>query len=273
MIAVCIVTYNQEQYIAQAIESVQLQQCDEPLRIYIGDDASTDGTEEICRRNAAQDERICYYRRDKNMGLVQNTIELYRQIIADGCTYIAMLDGDDYWYSADKLQQEINFLKNNPKYGFVHTAAYDLQDGQLTIETPYEAIPTGDVSLRYQRGGAGQTNSSVMFLTKLLREKDLEDIAAQQFRVLDYPLYGIFAQETYFGYLDIPTTVWRVHNSVSNPDSILKYGKQLYHYLRCWRWLEKRFPGKYGYTSLRAMYSWSSQMAYTIWKHIKNTVF
>ena len=110
MIAVCIVTYNQEQYIAQAIESVQLQQCDEPLRIYIGDDASTDGTEEICRRYAAQDERIRYYRRDKNMGLVQNTIELYRQIIADGCTYIAMLDGDDYWSDNHKLQKQMAYL-------------------------------------------------------------------------------------------------------------------------------------------------------------------
>lgn len=270
MIAVCIVTYNQELYIAQAIKSVQMQQCDEPIRIYIGDDASTDKTEEICRRYAAQDKRIFYYRREKNVGLVNNTIDLYRHIIAAGCTYIAMLDGDDYWSSPNKLQLQINFLKKNPKYGFVHTAAYDLENGTLTVETPYEAIPIGDVSLLYKKNGVGQTNSSVMFLSELLKEKDLNEIAAQNFRVLDYPLYGVFAQCTHFGYLNSPTTVWRVHNSTSNPDLITKYGIYLYHYLRCWRWLEKRYPGKYGYTFLHALYFWTSQILYASWKHLKN---
>ena len=60
MIAVCIATYNHEAFIAQAIDSVQMQQCDEPIRIYIGDDASTDRTQTICERYAAQDERIVY---------------------------------------------------------------------------------------------------------------------------------------------------------------------------------------------------------------------
>lgn len=269
MIAVCIATYNQEQYIAQAIESVLMQQCDEPMRIFIGDDASTDRTSEICRRYAKQDERIVYYRREKNMGIVRNTIDLYRRIIATGCRYIAMLDGDDYWSTRDKLQMQINFLQAHPSYGFVHTASYALQNGELTIETPYEAIPIGDISNQYRRSGAGQTNSSVVFLTRLLKEKDLDAIEAQHFRVLDYPLYGLFAQYTYFGYLDTPTTVWRVHDSTSHPKSVIRYGIYLFHYMRCWRWLEKCYPGKYGYTFLRAFYSWTSRMLYATWRRIK----
>ena len=58
MIAVCIATYNHEAFIAQAIESVLMQQCDEELRIYIGDDASTDGTAAVCERYAACNEKI-----------------------------------------------------------------------------------------------------------------------------------------------------------------------------------------------------------------------
>lgn len=270
MVAVCIVTYNQEQYIAQAIESVLTQQCDEPIRIFIGDDASTDKTEEICRRYVAQDERIFYYRREKNVGLVSNTIDLYRHIIATGCSYIAMLDGDDYWYTPDKLQSQINFLRQNPTYGFVHTAAYNLKKGVISIEVPYNAIPIGDVSYQYKRNGVGQTNSSVVFLTKLLREKDLDEILAQHFRVLDYPLYGLFAQYTYLGYMDIPTVVWRVHDSTSNPNSIIKYGIYLFHYMRCWRWLEKRYPGKYGYTFFRALYAWTLKVIYATWVRVKN---
>ena len=58
MIAVCIATYNHELFIAEAIESVLSQVCDEPMRVYIGDDASTDATEAICEQAARQDERI-----------------------------------------------------------------------------------------------------------------------------------------------------------------------------------------------------------------------
>ena len=94
MIAVCITTYNHASFIAEAIESVLAQECDEPVRIYVGDDASTDGTETVCRRLAAQDDRIVYFRRPENVGLVRNTIDLYRRIMADGAEYIAMLDGD-----------------------------------------------------------------------------------------------------------------------------------------------------------------------------------
>ena len=89
MIAVCIATYNHEAFIAQAIESVLAQVCDESIRVYIGDDASTDGTQAVCERYAA-DQRIVYVRREKNLGLVSNTIDLYRRIMADGAEYIAM---------------------------------------------------------------------------------------------------------------------------------------------------------------------------------------
>ena len=67
MIAVCIATYNQEAFIAQAIESVLAQTCDEPVRVYIGDDTSTDGTAAVCKHYASLDNRIVYIRRKNNM--------------------------------------------------------------------------------------------------------------------------------------------------------------------------------------------------------------
>ena len=68
MIGICIATYNQEQFIAQAIESALSQLCDEPIRIYIGDDCSTDTTTSICERYKEKDDRIVLVRREKNIG-------------------------------------------------------------------------------------------------------------------------------------------------------------------------------------------------------------
>ena len=147
MIAVCITTYNHEAFIAEAIESVLAQECDEPLRVYIGDDASTDGTQRVCEQFAEQEERIVYVRRGQNMGLAANTIDLYRRIMADGCEYIAMLDGDDYWTDKHKLQIQTDYLREHPEVGFVHTAV----QGQSA-----ETIPEGDLSSRYGLQGARQ---------------------------------------------------------------------------------------------------------------------
>jgi hypothetical protein len=59
--------YNGERYLTAALDSVRAQ--DEPdLEILISDNASTDGTEEICRAAAREDDRIRYHRQEVNQG-------------------------------------------------------------------------------------------------------------------------------------------------------------------------------------------------------------
>ena len=253
MIAVCIATYNHEAFIAQAIESVLAQPCDEPLRVYIGDDASTDGTGAVCERYAAKDKRIVYIRREKNIGLVNNTTDLYRRIIADGCEYIAMLDGDDYWTEPKKLQLQMDYLRAHPDCGFVHTAAYDDENG-ARIDRDYAQKPTGDVSMQYNLPGVRHTNCTVLFRSELLKTTDLDELEKQQFVVLDYPLYGIFSQLTQFGYLHHYTAAWRNHASVSQPvrwSDYLHYKKER---IRMWKWLDTRYPQHFHFSQIRAFW-------------------
>jgi glycosyltransferase involved in cell wall biosynthesis len=250
MIAVCIVTYNHESFIAQCIESVLAQVCDEPIRIYIGDDASTDNTQSICEQYAATDERIVYIRREKNTGLVCNTIDLYYRIMADGCEYIAMLDGDDYWIDAHKLQLQIDYLRTHPECGFIHSAAYEENDGKLSL--PPQAPPVGDLHLCYNLVGARHTNCTVLFRTCLLDKEVLSTIQQQAFPVLDYPLYGLLAQKTYFAFLPTPTAVWRNHTSVSNPMGWQRYSAYKRERIRMWRWLCKTHPSSFHFSSFQA---------------------
>lgn len=59
--------YNGERYLSAALDSVRAQ--DEPdIEIVISDNASTDGTEAICRAAAAEDPRIRYHRQEVNRG-------------------------------------------------------------------------------------------------------------------------------------------------------------------------------------------------------------
>lgn len=63
--------FNGAPYLASALDSL-LAQTFSRFEILISDNGSTDGTEEICRRYAALDRRIRYFRHDVNRGAAWN---------------------------------------------------------------------------------------------------------------------------------------------------------------------------------------------------------
>jgi glycosyltransferase involved in cell wall biosynthesis len=63
--------YNGARYIELALDSI-LNQTYRNFELIISDNASTDATEEICRRYAANDDRIRYYRNERNLGAAAN---------------------------------------------------------------------------------------------------------------------------------------------------------------------------------------------------------
>lgn len=63
--------YNGERFLASALDSILAQTHDE-FELIISDNASTDATEEICRRYAAADRRIRYVRQEVNLGAAPN---------------------------------------------------------------------------------------------------------------------------------------------------------------------------------------------------------
>lgn len=117
MISVIVCTYNQEKYIAQTIESILMQKCDEPFEILIGDDCSTDGTGKIADDYQSRfPEIVRVIRPEKNMGASHNMIRLVNNAQGE---YIAICDGDDYWLRDNVLQMQIDAFRANPELGMV----------------------------------------------------------------------------------------------------------------------------------------------------------
>jgi glycosyltransferase involved in cell wall biosynthesis len=72
--------WNGEKYIRSALDSI-LQQDYTDFELIISDNASTDATQDICREYAAKDQRIRYYRNERNIGASANfnrVVELAR---------------------------------------------------------------------------------------------------------------------------------------------------------------------------------------------------
>lgn len=254
MIGVCIVTYNQEQYIGQCIESAISQVCSEPYVVYIGEDRSTDNTLDICRKYANEyPDKIKLVENQTNLGLVGNTINLLRIMQADGCDYIAMLDGDDYWIDDYKLEKEVNFLHANPDYGLVHTQLHLLVNGKIQ-ENKRKNVVEGDVFEFIGEPCAAIGNCTCMFRTPLLKYCNLNDFITHRFLSVDYVMYAIFAKYTKFGFLENFTAVWRRgHDSVSHNNNVEKQISYLQNDDRMWRYLSKLFPKRFTYDEASGM--------------------
>lgn len=156
-LSVCMVTYNHEKYIKQAIESVLMQKTDFSYELVIGEDCSTDKTREIVIKYQNRYPNIIRVFLNKtNLSAGPNFI---RTLKACKGEYIALLEGDDYWIDPLKLQKQIDFLDNDPEYSISSHNVYVTQDGRndAPIEwlgTKHKESSTLEDILKYGSGGA-----------------------------------------------------------------------------------------------------------------------
>lgn len=114
MVSVCMITYNHEAYIAQAIESVLNQQCNFRFEFIIAEDCSKDNTRAIVGEYFERyPEIIVPVLPAVNQGAMKNFVNALTMCKGK---YIAVLEGDDYWIDMQKLQKQVDFLEANPDF-------------------------------------------------------------------------------------------------------------------------------------------------------------
>lgn len=110
-VSVCCITYNHERFLAQAIESVLMQETDFDVELIIGEDCSTDTTRTIAQAYEQRyPSRIQVLTPDTNLGIMRNLMATFAACHGE---YIAFLEGDDYWTDTTKLQRQVDALKAN----------------------------------------------------------------------------------------------------------------------------------------------------------------
>ena len=114
MVSVTLITYNQEKYIAKALDSIINQKVNFKIEVLVGDDASSDNTPNIVLEYAKKfPDLIKAYCRKENLGATRNWYEL--GLCTQG-KYLAGLEGDDCWSDMHKLQKQVDFLEKHPEY-------------------------------------------------------------------------------------------------------------------------------------------------------------
>lgn len=117
-VAVVTITYNHEPFIAQSIESVFSQQYGGLIHLIIADDCSTDRTQEVITQTipgAPANVIVHPVLRTSNVGMLKNLSDAWVMAHETGSSFIALLEGDDYWTDPWKLALQVDYLNQHPQ--------------------------------------------------------------------------------------------------------------------------------------------------------------
>ena len=242
-VSVCMIAYNQEAFIADAIEGVLMQKCDFPIELVIGEDFSPDLTRTICEEYAKNNNIVTLLPSSENLGIMPNFSRTL-----DNCNgkYIAICEGDDYWTDPYKLQKQVDFLEANSDFGLVHTDFDTLYENDNFIMTSthkkFGISLDGSCSLEYWNA-FGKSLATIKTLTVCIRKTYLAEYQkltkkhVNNWLVGDFPLFFFISIKSKVGYISDSTAVYRTvpsgsaSNVKKNSDSFFRI-KQSYIKLR-----------------------------------------
>ena len=202
------ITYNHAAFVEDAIKGILQQETDAKLKIIIGDDCSTDDTILLLDKYEKEfPDFIKVIRRNSNVGMMQNFVDVLRQCTGD---YIAICEGDDYWNDPKKIAKQLDWLEKEANVDLVFTNAKVLKQESKEFGPNWASIKRQRFSTKDLLSGNFITTCTVLFRNKL-SEPLLASLA--QFKLGDWPLYLLLLNQSkstaYF--LDDHTAVYRQH--------------------------------------------------------------
>lgn len=234
MISVIMLTYNRENFVSRAIESI-LGQTHRDFEFIIVDNGSADRSGQIADEYAAKDNRIRVIHRERaNIGVGRNT-----GLDAARGEHIAFIDDDD-WAEPDFLEFLLKLLEENRADISICGAADKIFD-EKKIMTAEEAL----IELMWRK------KYNMAFPTKLFRRELMETLRFPEDGSYDdiALMYHPLAEAKTVAYHGLPKYTFYRHagnNSAWTTNHKLLTSETLEEYLTAYRtrtvWLSERFP-------------------------------
>lgn len=214
-VSVSMITYNHEKYIAEAIESVLMQDVDFTYEIVVGEDCSKDRTRQILLHYQRRyPDKFRLLLNDVNLGMLPNFVQTLQACRGQ---YIALLEGDDYWTDPLKLQKQVAFLdKHHDCVMCFHGYKTARDDGN----TKATSIHRHGRKHTYNLKDILRTKTRKFFVrtnTQMFRNGLLTDFPDWFYDMPmgDYPHTILLAQHGTIGYIDGIMSVYRVHEGAA----------------------------------------------------------
>jgi glycosyltransferase involved in cell wall biosynthesis len=202
-LSVCLITYNQENFIKDCIEGILNQKTNFEIEIVIGNDCSTDLTSNICEEYSRLYSNIKYNFRKDNIGMAKNWATT---LLESSGEYIAICEGDDYWIDPYKLQKQVDFLENNLEYVLCfHKIKILNENGQL-VEDNITYVPDN-----YETQISLATYGNYIHTPSVVFRNQIKDFPNEFFisPISDFFLFMMLSQYGKLKYLEDNMAIYR----------------------------------------------------------------
>ena len=156
--------YNGEDYLTESLDAL-LGQTYEDFELIISDNASTDGTADICQRYAKQDSRVRYVRQPRNIGLARNHDFVFQQ----SCGELFKWAAADDLYGQHLLERCVDALDEYPDVVLAHT-------WEAAIDASGTVIQSFEYPLATDSANAPERFRSILFGSSGLFESKDPDV-------------------------------------------------------------------------------------------------
>ena len=209
---IILITYNQEKYIRQTLQSILDQKTDFRFNILVADDCSKDKTVSIIQEmEKTTDIPFVYLSNDHNLGIMQN---YKRAFAACDAEYVAIMEGDDIWVDPYRLQKHKDFLASHPECAMSFNQ-FIVKDFKKGIEQIQPAInhENQETYRLFTGHDLAYDNLIGNFSTCVYKNAYLQKLPQQLYDVHAYDwLTNIFiSQMGCIGCLLQPMSIYRIH--------------------------------------------------------------
>lgn len=208
LVSISCITYNQEKYIAEALDGFLMQETNFSFEVLIHDDASTDNTPNIIKEYEKKYPDIIkpIYQIENQFSQGKNISFTFNLPRAKG-KYVAFCEGDDYWTDATKLQRQVDFMEKNLDYALVFHPVHVFFQNHEKEDSIFPEMKSGFTVKRLLESNFIQTNS-VMY-------RRLDDYSGLSNDVMpgDWYLHLYHAQFGKIGFINRVMSAYRRHES------------------------------------------------------------
>ena len=212
LVSVIVLTYNQEKYIAQTLDSIIDQERAFPIEVLVNDDCSTDSTAEIVRvYQQKYPDIIKAHIQPENSGAMKSYYNMLR--LCSG-KYLMNVAGDDYWLPG-KMKLQFEYMENHPDIGMCFGRCKVMRDNRFIANCgtkegeSFEALLSGNY---------------VSPLTVCVRKSVLDTYIAtvhpeqRNWQMEDWPMALWFSKYSKIHFIDKDLGVYRIlGGSISHP--------------------------------------------------------
>lgn len=131
-VSVIVITYNQDRYIKETLNSIICQNSSHDLEILVHDDCSTDKTLEIIKSYEEKYPTLVKVIEEKENQFSKGEYRILSKLfpLCSG-KYIAVCEGDDFWIDPMKIEKQVEFLETHNEYTFITSCAKNIdRDGK-----------------------------------------------------------------------------------------------------------------------------------------------